>query len=49
MASFRTDGNLYDTVGVAPDVLIEPVATDFIGATDTQLDAALELLELRSK
>ncbi len=41
MASFRADGSLYDGVGVTPDVVVEPRATDFVGATDTQLDAAL--------
>jgi len=44
MASYRRDGSLYDGHGVAPDVRVEPLASDFIGKTDRQLDAALALL-----
>jgi len=45
MASFRADGSLYDGAGVAPDVEVKPEATDFIGRTDAQLDAALARLK----
>ena len=44
MASFQPDGKLYDGNGVAPDVLVEPTATDWIGRTDTMLEAALKRL-----
>ncbi|MHC4137953.1 MAG: S41 family peptidase [Planctomycetota bacterium] len=44
MASFQPDGKLYDGNGVAPDVLVEPQATDWIGRTDTMLEAALKRL-----
>jgi hypothetical protein len=44
MASFQADGKLYDGNGVAPDVLVEPTATDWIGRTDTMLEAALKRL-----
>ena len=47
MASFRPDGRLYDGRGVEPDVLVEPVATDYTIDTDTVLDAALALLRER--
>jgi C-terminal processing protease CtpA/Prc len=44
MASFRPDGKLYDGNGVTPDVLVEPHAADWIGRTDTMLEAALKRL-----
>ena len=45
MASFRPNGHLYEGRVIAPDVYVEPIATDFIlGGTDSQLDRALELL-----
>ncbi len=44
MASFQPDGKLYDGNGVAPDVLLEPKATDWIGRTDTLFEAALKRL-----
>jgi hypothetical protein len=44
MASFRPDGSLYDGNGIAPDVVVPPRATDFLGTTDAQLDAALRRL-----
>ncbi len=44
MASFQRDGSTYDGNGVQPDVVVWAVATDFIGETDTVLDAALEHL-----
>lgn len=40
MASFQPDGKLYDGNGVQPDVIIEPIPTDFIGKTDSVLQAA---------
>jgi C-terminal processing protease CtpA/Prc len=44
MASFQPDGKLYDGRGVEPDVEVKPRATDFIGKTDTVLDAAVKKL-----
>ncbi|MHC4475078.1 MAG: S41 family peptidase [Planctomycetota bacterium] len=41
MASFQPNGKLYDGHGIQPDIIVEPVATDFIGETDTVLDAAI--------
>jgi hypothetical protein len=43
-ASFRADGTLFEGRGVVPDVIVETVPSDLIGKTDTQLEAALELL-----
>ncbi|MGE0582914.1 MAG: S41 family peptidase [Steroidobacteraceae bacterium] len=40
MASFQKTGQLYDTVGIAPDVPMEPVPTDWFGTTDTVLARA---------
>lgn len=45
MASFRPNGKLYDGNGIEPDVIIEPVATDFVGRTDSILDAAIERIQ----
>lgn len=44
MASFRADGTLFEGRGVIPEVIVEPTADDLLGATDTQLDAAVALL-----
>lgn len=44
MASFRANGMLYDGNGIQPDVYCEPIPTDAIGQTDTQLDKAKEIL-----
>jgi hypothetical protein len=44
MASFQSDGRLYDGNGIQPDIIVEPAATDFIGQTDTVLDRAIELI-----
>lgn len=43
-ASFRADGTLFEGRGVLPDVIVETTPSDLIGKTDTQLDAALDLL-----
>lgn len=40
MASFQPNGKLYDGNGIQPDVILEPVPTDFIGQTDSVLEAA---------
>ncbi len=44
MVSYMPDGQLYDGNGISPDVLVPAIATDLIGHTDTQLDAAIEYL-----
>jgi hypothetical protein len=40
MASFQPNGKLYDGNGIQPDVIIKPIPTDFIGKTDSVLEAA---------
>lgn len=40
MASFQPNGKLYDGNGIQPDVIIEPIPKDFIGKTDSVLQAA---------
>lgn len=37
MASFQKTGERYDTVGVRPDIAIEPIASDWFGETDSVL------------
>ena len=44
MASFQPSGSLYDGVGVAPDRVVYREPGDFIGQTDTVLDAAIAVL-----
>jgi C-terminal processing protease CtpA/Prc len=48
MASFQPNGKLYDGNGIQPDIVIEPVPTDFIGRTDTFLDRAIELINSKN-
>ena len=40
MVSYQPSGELYDGVGVQPDVVVERVATDLIGETDRVLEEA---------
>ena len=47
MASFRPNGKLYDGNGIHPDVVVEPIPTDFIGQTDSVLAAAVARLKRR--
>lgn len=47
MASFQKTGQLYDTVGIAPDVPMEPAPTDWFGATDTVLERVKALIAAR--
>lgn len=49
MVSYAPDGKLYDGNGITPDVVVPAVATDLIGHTDTQLDAAIEHLRANSR
>jgi hypothetical protein len=44
MASFQPKGQLYDGNGIRPDIVVEPVPTDFIGKTDTVLDTAIKYI-----
>lgn len=44
MVSFQPTGELYDGVGVQPDVVVERVATDLIGETDRVLEEAERFL-----
>ncbi|GJM22762.1 MAG: hypothetical protein DHS20C15_26770 [Planctomycetota bacterium] len=50
MASFRTDGRLYDGRGIEVDVQVEIQATDLLrGGTDSVLAAALERLRASAR
>lgn len=42
MVSFRANGQLYDTRGVLPDILLQASATDFLGETDSILKKAVQ-------
>ncbi len=44
MVSFQPTGELYDGVGVQPDVVVERAATDLIGQTDRVLEEAERIL-----
>ncbi|MHC4847099.1 MAG: S41 family peptidase [Planctomycetota bacterium] len=41
MLSYRPDGKFYDRRGIEPDIVVDAIPTDWIGKTDTQLDAAV--------
>jgi C-terminal processing protease CtpA/Prc len=45
MASFQPNGRLYEAHGTIPDVTIRPIATDWIGKTDSVLAAAVARLD----
>jgi len=46
IASFQPSGELYDGIGVAPDIMVEQkTLSDFIGTTDHQLDYAVDYLK----
>ncbi|MFI4916501.1 MAG: S41 family peptidase [Phycisphaerales bacterium JB060] len=49
MVSYAPDGKLYDGNGITPDAHVTPTATDLIGHTDTQLDAAIEHLRAKAQ
>ncbi len=44
MVSYRTDGQLYEGLGIAPDIVMPPTLTDLVGKTDSILEAAVQLL-----
>ena len=45
MVSFQSNGSLFDTRGVHPDVHVEPTPGFFIGDEDSQLRAAVRIIE----
>jgi hypothetical protein len=46
MASFQRDGRLYDTHGVAPDIVVHPSPSSFlIGGPDVILERALATIK----
>lgn len=49
MISYRPTGELYDLAGIPPDVEAAPLATDFLGQSDTMLKAALKHFETPAK
>lgn len=49
MVSYAPDGQLYDGNGITPDIVVPAIATDLIGHTDIQLDAAIEHLRAKSQ
>lgn len=44
-AKFRPDGKPYDTLGIDPDIRIDPTRDDLLGKSDTLLEAALKTLQ----
>lgn len=38
MSSYQKTGERYDTVGITPDIVVEPALSDWYNATDTVLD-----------
>lgn len=47
MASFQVDGQLFDGVGVTPDVRVDPVPEYFVGGRDVALEEAIKRLPAR--
>lgn len=45
MVSYQKNGTLIEREGIQPDIFFEPIATDFIGKTDSQLDYTIGLIE----
>ena len=45
MVSFQPNGNLYEGNGIQPDVVIKLIPTDFIGKSDSVLQAAIQKLQ----
>ena len=44
MASFQKTGERYDTVGIAPDIVMEPLPQDWFTASDSVLERAQKKL-----
>ena len=49
MASFQPNGKLYDGNGIQPDIVVGPIPTDFIGKTDSVLEAAIRRIQNNEK
>ena len=47
MASYQKTGERYDTVGITPDIVVEPALSDWYNATDTVLDRVQAMLAAR--
>jgi Peptidase family S41 len=45
MASFQTDGKLFEGYGVNPDMVVEPMPEYYIGGTDNVLEAAVRRIK----
>ena len=47
MASFQKTGERYDTVGIQPDIALEPTPADWIGKSDSVLERLQTLVARR--
>ena len=47
MASFQKTGERYDTVGIQPDITIEPIPSDWLGQSDSMLARVQGLIAQR--
>jgi C-terminal processing protease CtpA/Prc len=47
MASFQSNGKLFDGNGVAPDVIVEPAPDHHIGGRDNALEEAAKRIRAR--
>ncbi len=47
MASFQKTGERYDTVGIHPDIALEPIPGDWMGRSDSVLDRVQAMLAKR--
>ena len=47
MASFQKTGERYDTVGIQPDIPMEPIPSDWYGASDSVLARVQALIDAR--
>jgi C-terminal processing protease CtpA/Prc len=45
MLSFQPNGQLYDTLGIQPDINVLPELQDFISNSDYQLNQAVKVLQ----
>jgi C-terminal processing protease CtpA/Prc len=48
-AKYRGNGQLYDGVGIPPDIVMEATPQDHFGKSDTVLDAAVQRLKSASR
>ena len=49
MISFQSDGRMFDTHGVEPDVRVEPTPESFIVGQDSQLQRGVRVIEDQSR